>query len=197
MRRERQGFTLPEAFVSFFLLSLLFMMMFFIYRQGASAWKKSETQGELLQEAQAVTRKLTRDAERSSFASLTLDPAAPATAVAFASCWSPATMSHEYDPFGRSPVWQRFEIFYYDALAREVRWKEAPLPGAPTTTVGPLAGLAGLRSDGRVLARNVIRCDFTRGDHTLDFELELERKRYGSGRVERVELPARVYFRNS
>ena len=37
--RFRRGHTLIETMVAFLLLSILFLMMFFIYRTGASAWK--------------------------------------------------------------------------------------------------------------------------------------------------------------
>ncbi|MCE7875508.1 hypothetical protein DYH09_34790 [bacterium CPR1] len=44
----------------------------------------------------------------------------------------------------------------------------------------PLVGLAGFRTGGRLLAKNVTRCNFSLSEDMLSLDLELQRKRYGS-----------------
>ncbi len=193
---RRQGFTLIEAMVAYMLLAILFLMMFFIYRTGASAWKKAEAQTQLLQEAQVVTGRLSREIERSVYASAGLDPGpGTGTAVAFLSCWNDATGEYDYDPGSRSPLWHKYLICYYNAATQEVFWTETPLV-PPSSTPAPLAALATFRNGGKLLARNVTRCDFTLSEDMLELQLELSRKRYGSETLEVVQLPLRVFFRN-
>ncbi|MCA9792811.1 MAG: hypothetical protein KC910_13485 [Candidatus Eremiobacteraeota bacterium] len=191
-----RGHTLIEIMVSMGLLVLLLGVMFLIYRTGANAWKKSEAQVQLVQDAQVVTARLSREVERSIYASACLDPGPNnGTAVSFLSCWNEATASYDYDPASRSPVWQKDVICYYDGPSREVRWTEVPLTPA-TPTASPLVGLAGLRAGGRVLARDVTACDFVLSPRVLEMRLQMERQRYGSGAPERVEIPCRMFFRN-
>lgn len=182
--------------VAFLLLSLLMVMMFFIYRTGASAWKKSEAQMRLLQDAQVFTTRLSREAERGAHASVSLDPGPTAgTALSFLTCWNATTQQYEYDASARSPVWQKHLLLYYDSAAKEVLLREIPLAPVSTTAV-PLAPLSGFRSGGRTLARNITNCSFSVQDRLLELQLTLELKRYGSPKLEQVQLPTRVFLRN-
>lgn len=195
MRCDR-GHTLVELMVGFMLLTLLFGMLYFVYRTGAGAWKKSETQVELLQEAQVVTSRLSREVERSVYDSAEVDPGPNiGTAVAFLSCWNDATDQYDYDATSRSPIWHKYLICYYDAANQKVYWNETPL-GSPTTAAAPLPALATYRSGGKLLASHVTRCDFTLSEEVLELQLELERKHYGSEKLEQIQLPTRVFFRN-
>jgi hypothetical protein len=190
-----RGHTLLEQLVGMGLLSGLMLMMFFIYQYGASAWKKGETETDLLQESQKLVARLQREAERSVYASASLDPGPNAgTAVAFLSCWDDATERFDVDPATGRPMWHEYHVFYYDGPSREVRWKRVPV--APTVTPVPLAALAGERNGGRVLARDVVRCDFQLSEQLLGLELEIEKKRYGTPTPERIQLPVLIYLRN-
>lgn len=190
-----RGHTLLEQLVGMGLLSGLMLMMFFIYQYGASAWKKGETETDLLQESQKLVARLQREAERSVYASASLDPGPDTgTAVAFLSCWDEATERFDVDPATGSPMWHEYHVFYYDGPSREVRWKRVPV--APTVTPVPLAALAGERNGGRVLARDVVRCDFQLSEQLLGLELEIEKKRYGTPTPERLQLPVLIYLRN-
>lgn len=173
------------------ILSMMMAMMFLIYRQGANAWKKSEAQTDLVHSARGVSARLEREIERSIYDSASLDAG---TAVAFLSSYDDATQRYDYDAVNRTPVWHKYLICYYDAAAREVRWKEVPI--APTTAPTPLAGLAGQRNGGVLLAKDVTRCDFVLSDRLLQLNLELQRKRYGSEAPESIRLPCSMFFRN-
>lgn len=191
-----KGHTLLELVLGMGLLVLLMTAMFFLYQMGASAWKKGETQTELLQQAQMVTGRLEREVERSVYAATVLDPGpSSGTAVSLLSCWDEAAQRYDYDPATRSPVWHRYQICYFDAGAGVVYWKDVPL-APPSTTPLPMVGLAGQRTDGRVLARNVVTCDFRLSEQVLELQLALEKKRYGSQGPERIEVPATAMFRN-
>jgi hypothetical protein len=194
--KRNSGQTLVEMLVGFVLLTLLMAGMFFIYQIGANAWKKGETQGNLVQTAQVFLARLGREVERSDAHGATLDPGpATGTAVAILSCYDPVNQRDDFDPNVRSPIWHSYQIFYYDSATRQVLLREVPLP-APTTVASPLAGLAALRTGGRTLARDVDRCDFTLSPNLLDVRLEMNQKRYGSQAPEHFELPGRMAFRN-
>lgn len=188
--------TLVELMVAFGLLSLLMGMMFFIYRQGAAAWKKTEAQTQLLQQIQVFTTRLNREAERSSAVSAALDPGPlTGTALSLPSCWDHSTNRYDYSALSRAPVWHQHLIFYFNSATQEVFLREEPvLP--PRSGPLPLAGLAAFRSGGKVMARGVSLCNFTLQNGLLEVEFELRMKRYGSEQPEVVRLPTRVYFRN-
>ena len=57
----RRGTTLLETMVGAAILSGLTLALFFIYRMGASAWKKGEAQTEMLQDLQGSIARLTRE----------------------------------------------------------------------------------------------------------------------------------------
>jgi type II secretory pathway pseudopilin PulG len=193
---KKRGLSLPELMVGFGLLSLLTVLMFFVYKFGASAWKKSEAQTRLLQDAQVFTTLLSREAERTSHASVSLDPGPlTGTAVAFVSCWNTSTNRFEYDPAARGPVWQQHLLFYYDDVNQEVKVREIPLVPVSSTPI-PLASIGSFRSAGRALARNVSGCTFSLQDRLLNLRLTLDVRRYGSPETEKLEVPTRVFFRN-
>ena len=182
--------------VGFAILGFLLAMMFSVYRFGASAWKKGESQNELLQQAQVVTASLAHEVERSVFSSASVDPGPTVgSAIGMLNCWNSTLNRYEYDATAESQVWQRYVIFYHDAASNSVRRTETPL-SPPSTTSVPLPGLAGHRTGGRQLALDASMCEFELSDQLLRFEIELERKRYGSEVPEKVTLSSLVYFRN-
>lgn len=194
--RKSSGQTLVEVLVGFLLLTLLLTGMFFVYQIGANAWKKGESQSNLVQSAQVFLARLGREVERSDAHGATLDPGpSTGTAVAILSCYDPVTQRDDFDPSLRSPIWHSYQVFYYDSARRQVLVREVPLP-TPTTVASPLAGLAALRTEGRTLATDVDRCEFTLSPNLLEVQLELNQKRYGSRTPEHLELPGRMAFRN-
>jgi len=196
MKAQRGGLSLLELMVALGLLSLMMVMMFFIYRQGASAWKKTEAQTQLLQNLQVFTNRLSRETERSIYASAAADPGpSTGTAVSMLSCWSDMNSRYDYSGLTRGPIWQKYLVFYYNNATQEVLLREIPLT-PPGSTAVPLAGMAAFRTGGRALARNVTQCNFTLQDRLLEVQLELKLKRYGSPSLEVLQFPCRVFFRN-
>lgn len=198
MRRGRfvLGATLIEAVVSLSMLGLLMMLMFQVYRLGANAWQSGETDVQLVQSAQLITDRLSREAGRAAAASVALDPPGPpSSAVSFLSPVNPVSSKPDYDPVQRSPIWHAHSIFYHDAAQGEVRWKMLPL-STPTLVTTPLAGLDSERNGGILLSQEVTQCEFEYLNPTLRVRLQLERKRYGKELPDRVSLSTSVLLRN-
>ena len=178
------------------MLSLLMIVMFGIFRMGAAAWKSGEADAELAQSAQIVTDRLTKEAARSTLASIALDPPTPpSTALSFLSPVDPATSLPDYDGTVGSPVWHSQSVCYYDASKKEIRWKSIPL-ATPTTSVTPLVALASQRTGGTLLAEEVVECEFVVLDRIVEIYMTLERKRYGKETPDWLELRSSVCFRN-
>lgn len=200
MRRSRAT-TLLETMIGAAILSGLTLALFFIYRMGASAWKKGEAQTEMLQDLQGSIAKLTREAERSTLVSLTIEPGA----IAFLSPLDAAGQV-VYDPASQRPIWQRYVVMYYEPASQKVYWRVIPLaPGAPEMGLaepiqdydaGGLQPLASYRAGGTVIATHISRCEFSVTDGLVQILLESTRDRYGSDRPERFLLESAVAFRN-
>ncbi len=197
----RRGTTLLETMVGAAILSGLTLALFFIYRMGASAWKKGEAQTEMLQDLQGSIARLTREAERSTFVSVVTEPGA----ISFLSPLD-ANGVIVYDPAGQKPVWQKYVVMYYDAPNEQVRWLEVPLaPGSPEMgqaepiqlyDAGGSQPLSTYRVGGKVIASHITRCEFTAADGFVEVLLESTRKRYGSPAPEKFVLQSAAAFRN-
>lgn len=202
---KRRGLSLLETMISAVLLGILTSLLFFVYRMGASSLMKGQAQTELLQDVQASSSRLLREIERSTYASLSLDPpppGGPATAISLLSAIDPAGQ-FAYDPAVGEPTWQKYVVLYYDAPSEELRWREVVLAaGSPEArTPGPIeqyqgSALATYRNGGRTIARHVTRCELSFADGTVTLLLETQRKRYGSEQKEQITLRSSGAFRN-
>jgi len=195
-RYDQLGFTLAETAIGLFTLGLLMAMTFGIYRSGALAWQSGESDAQLSQSAQVFTDRLTREASRTTTASITLDPmTAPSTAIAFLSPWDPARNLPDYDPISRSPIWHSYSVFHWSDSDKVIRTQNLPL-GTPTTAVDPLFSLAAQRSGGILLCAEVEDCEFSLVESLIEVRLVLERKRYGKETPDRIEVLSSVAVRN-
>lgn len=196
-----RGHTLLELVLGMAILTIILVMLFAVYQLGANAWKKAEVRTELAQQAQQVAGHLTREVERSIYDGASLDSVPNATTgvndttLSLLSCWNDATSRFEYDAVARGPLWQKYTIIYFDSVQGKVFATQTPL-APPAATPVPLANPATFRSGGRLLASDVVRCDFALAQDRLEMTLELARRRYGSQTPETVALPVRAIFRN-
>lgn len=172
------------------------LLLFFVYVHGAGAWKKGETQSELLQQAQSVSARILRTVEQSSTAGLVIEPGPHiGTAIAYPRSWNEAAGRFEYDLTARRPAWQTYELYYYDATSQQIRYRELPYSGSGTATA-PLPNLSSYLVGGQGIAREVTMCEFRQAGRLLKVEIRLERERYGSNGPETIELVSSVFLRN-
>ncbi len=195
-----QAATLMETLVGAVVFLLLLGMLFYIYRMGASAWMKADTQVELIGPLQVVNDRLEREVERSVYDSFSLDSSG--NGVAFLSAVDANGVFH-YDPVTEKPKWQKYLIFYYDPTAGEIRLREVSVVGTPQednpAPIETFSGnpLSSYFTQGRVLARGVTSCMFSlTADQQVVVEATAEKNRYGSSVPERVSLRGQAYFRN-
>lgn len=201
-----RGTTLLETMIGAMLLCLMMAALFFIYQMGASAWKKGEAQTELMADIETCHARLIRELERSTYASLSLDPVAPpGPAISFLSAVDDAGQFC-FDTVTQQIQWQKYVAVYYDAASREVRWREIALaPGAPeANTPEPIesydagggAPLATYLTGGQAMARNISSLQMVWSNGVLELTTRGERKRYGSERLEEFSLRSVVGLRN-
>lgn len=198
----RRGLSLVEVAVSLCLLSLLMGLMFHIYRLGSMSWRKTEGQTELLHNCQVVTSRLAREVERSVYASASAGPGA----VAFLSAVNVTTGEVSLNPTTMLARWQQYLVFYFDAPSRQVFLRnvallpsdpegDTPRPIEQYATGGPQP-LANWLNQGKVLARDIYRCDFLLNDGTLTVSLEGEKPPVGNAPPEKLSLRTTTLFRN-
>jgi hypothetical protein len=194
-----RGTTLLETLVGAFVLSLLFVCLFFTYRVGASAWKKGETETDLLQNLQVAKSRLTRELERSVYDSVSVDP----NGIAFLSALD-VYGDFQMDNASSTPRWQKYVVVYYDAPARILRWQEIPVVGTPQEmnptpieSFGAANPLTSYFNSGREFMRDVETCVFQwTPDLLVGFTWATEKKRYGKNTPDRIEIRSAVGFRN-
>ena len=180
--------------ISLFLLSLLLGLVFWIYSMGASAWRKAEAQAELQSEVQKILSNLTREVERSTFASVSQDLG---TAVGMLSAMTDQQVV-ALNSSASTPMWQRYVVYYFDAASGEVRLVIIPLaPTAPERVqAAPLLPLSTYRVGGRALGRGIKSCLFTLTPGLIQINLTGERYRYGNRNPDTVEVQLASTFRN-
>ena len=196
MKVYTRGNTLAETIISLFLLNLLMAFMFFVYRLGATALQSGEADTQLTQSAQLVTTRMSREASRSSFESLALDPpSGPATAVSFLSPVGANSGSPSYDPNTLFPIWHSHFVCYHVEGAQELRWKMIPV-SSPSINIERLTNLELQRSQGALLSEEITSCEFTVVDKTLEVNLLAARQRLGKNEPDTIQLRSTVFFRN-
>lgn len=150
--------------VSLTLIGLIFGAIIAIYTVGSKAWRKGNIRGELLQELQVITNKLSKDVERTDLASLTITPDQEAL-----SCLKLYDKDGNFllDALGR-PIWSSWVVYFKDGTElryREVEWtaseasRAAP---APIESFSPPLTLADYRTGGKAYTT-----------HLEEFELQL------------------------
>ncbi len=198
--RARSGTTIAELMVAIFILGLLFVALFEIYRMGASAWRKGEAETTLLQGLQVVKSRLDRELERSTFDSLSVD----ANGLAFLSAMDYGTRSFVIEPALVRPRWQKYIVVYYDPPQRAILWREVPVVGTPQENgatpieaFGAQTPLASYYAGGRVVIRDVAAWQIqVTVDELVALTWRVERQRYGKQAPETIELRSVVHMRN-
>jgi hypothetical protein len=175
------------------LLGLLTACLFAIFRIGSSAWHKGNTDTELVQQLDLVHHRLAQEVKYSLYAGVSLDPPGAATALSLPSC--KIGNLPDYDATLRSPRWHKYVIVYHNPANQEVLLVEKDIT-PPSTSVIPLAGLAGERNGGHRLARFISRCEFRCQSGLLEVMLEAQKSRYGKQANEIMVVPSSYSFRN-
>lgn len=204
--KRSTGLTLVEVLLALTIFSILLSAIFFIFRFGLSAWHKTTTKNELLQQSQILNVRLSRELQRSSLSSLSSNPVAGV--VAFL---SPLDSDGRFvlDTQGR-PDWQEYVVYYLNKTEHVVYRRQVPLvAGAaerrvptPIEDYNPGSGalaLSAYANGGRPVARFVDEFEptiFPAPISQLSWRLVLERQRYGSERPERLSTTVASFLRN-
>jgi hypothetical protein len=187
--------------VASFVLGMLFVLLFRIYQIGASAWKKGDAQPDLLQGMQVAKARLSVEIERSIYESLSLGPGG--NGLSFLSAVDD-TGVFRYDPVTLTPRWQKYVVVYFDAPNKNLMWTTVSVVGtpqemtpAPIEAFGPMLPVQTYFTGGRPVARDLAVCTFAvTPDQLVSFTWIGQKKRYGSERLEKLELQSQLGFRN-
>ena len=194
-----------ELMLAMSLLAGLLTFTFLIFRMGSNSWKSVEAKAKLQSEMQVATARLTREVERSTYASASLDPPGVGSACSFACPLDNQAQVSLNSGSGR-PDWHQYLVFYHNATTRELWFRSLPIgAGDPERTsaepielfdaAGPQP-LAFFRTQGKPLARWVAGCRFTMSAGLLQGELAGEHPRSWSATPERFSLRVVSLFRN-
>ena len=198
----RGGFSLLEAVLSCFLMTILTVVCFVALRGGMWASQRGASQAEAVQDVQSMLAVLTAYLQSASLPSLTIGPGNTSFAVLDN---APQNGPRSYDASGRV-VWERYDIVYYDAPAKVLRARYLPLTSTASErqTPGPLdqydpgggaQPLASYLNSGQVIGRNLLSCQFSRQGGRVALTLHCEKKGPRNG-VEKVETTTSVMLRN-
>ncbi len=202
----RRGFSVVEVMVSCAIFSGLLMLLFLAYRMGASAWKKGDTETELLQNVQLAVDKISRPLEASCAESVTTFSDPTRVAVSFLSPVDTAGNLAVQTGTIR-PDWQRYEVFYFDRVEHALFQRTLDLlplspqhqsPGPIELFVSPTGAhpLSFYCTDGRPIARHLTDFTVSLVGSVLTFEVECQMKRYGTDRMESQRLRSVTHLRN-
>lgn len=185
-------------------LGLLGLLTVALFRTGASGWKKMEAQSSMLADYEVLTAKLSREVQRSVFASASMAAGPNGSTVAFLSAMDPNGV-FAVDTTTYQPKWQKYLVFYFDEPNRNLYLTEVPLAaGSPEADIPePIenydAGTNNIedyRTDGRLLMQDLDTCTFTLDNEMLIVEVTGSRKRYGDSDPEKLHMISRAAFRN-
>lgn len=202
--RGNHGITIVELLVASFVLGLLGLLTVALFRTGASSWKKLEAQSSMLAEYEVLNEKLSREIQRSVYASASTAVSPDGSTLAFLS----AIDEHGVfvlNPTTHEPEWQKYLIFYFHQPTRKCYMAELPLAAGspekdtPETLENYDAGSGNLndyRKDGRLLMTDLDVCNFTLADSMLNLEIGGSRSRYGSSQPEVLKMTNSTAFRN-
>ena len=181
-----------------------------MFRMGLNAYHKSQTKNELHQQVQGVSLKLMRELEKSSVASVSINPIPDGDTIGFLSAVD-ATGTFVVDNRGR-PAWQKYVIYYFDLGDQKIFRTEVPLvPGASQRRVatpiefydpgGGAQSVVDYANGGRQVARDIIEFEINVQPapvSLVQWTIVGAKKRYGldSRYSEQLEARAAAYLRN-
>ena len=199
--RPSRGFTLLELMVTIGISTLMLGLATMIYVRGSALWAKTEAQSDIEQTLQSALALFSKDLAGSSLNSLTVDPTERMVSIPSA---RDAQGEVVFDAATRRLMWQRYYLYYYEQGQQTLHRRNLDM-SAPTQNpvslplhdfgAGPQA-IPRYRADGRPIAREVTEMECDLADGLVTLRLTGERKRYGSERLERVQLETVVYPRN-
>lgn len=199
-RRGNRGISLAELLIACTILGMLLSAVFMIYRMGAQAWLKSDAKSELLQVAQIVSAKVNREVEGSSYRGLEIS--ADGSGLAFPSA-KDLNGVFVYDPVAITPIWQKYQVIYFDASKKALFQREVPLAGLPQQKASmPIKSLGQgtvdkFFSNGVQVAHGMDTCRFSvTPSEQLVVELSASKVRYGSPVPEKQSVRVVTALRN-
>jgi hypothetical protein len=179
--------------------SLLFGVLVFVYRTAVSAWSKGDKQTELRQNILVCTEKITRDLERSTYASVSAS--SDLRGLAFLSAQD-VDSDFQFDAASQQPRWQKFLIYYLDTTDKTLRRREVSVVGTPLELSPDIIDThAGQPVDdylngGQPVGQGIDTVEFTIEPSTVRVKFSATGSRIGSKVPEKFELETLAFPRN-
>ena len=179
-----RGHTLLEMVLAAGMLMVLMVTIILVYVVGASAWRKGDTQAELLQDLQTSGARLSVDLASSSYEGLSVGPS-------FVSCLSPVDKDGKLAYQAGQPLlrWARFRRWALSSSGELLR-RDFDVPSSSPVVTAPVpleSFVGGPYAGGSLMMRNMTVFSVTMaGVRTLRVTMTAEKKRYGHRDPEKV-----------
>ncbi len=183
------------------ILGLLTTVALAVFWMGAHSLVHSDAQSELLQGAQVSMDQLTRDLERSTYASLSLTPG---QGLGCLSAINSTTGIFDFDASSGRPRWRDYVLYYGDPVNKELRRATVAVTGTPQeqnpTPIEQFGALTPLTSyfvGGKLITQNLsIFSIVVDAQQVVQLEITLQRPHTGSTVPARYQLQTQVHLRN-
>lgn len=194
----RRAVGLAEVVVAASVLIILVGLQLMLVQGASSAFHKTNTQADLLQEIQVTVSRLIRDIQGSTLAGLSRN----ANGVGLVSAHL-EEQSLQINSSGQ-PYWKRYVLYFVDTPSQELRWR-ALMITPPSDTPRPIEAYdfgAGLHPmvhyqvDGKRLVGSVEEFSVAATGGEITVSLKASRERYGSSRPESIQMHQTVFMRN-
>lgn len=183
---RRRAFSLVETILGLALLGIILAVAFRAFEVGARSWRGSDLRGDMVLGTRLLITDLERETQRSTYASLSVEPGV----CAFASA-SDADGQFAFNAQGE-PQWRQYVLYYLDGQHRVCRREVEQLPPSPPQ---PLAPLSPWKQQGHQLVRWVEEFEVTgRAGNQIDYRVFCREPR---GReIVRFSVQGTCLFRN-
>ena len=188
---KRRGFTLGELLVGALVTGLLLTMLFAIFRTGASAWHKTDTQADLTGALQRIGAHFVSNLEQADLQTVQVSPDGRILSAVVA---TDAAGNLHRDANG-DLLWQRYVLFWWDSASGQVFTRELPHANIPQgeflTDVNLGSGpqpLSFYATTGRRLAVDITDFEVDYSGQIASMRVVGTHQRYGSERPETVVM---------
>jgi len=179
-------------------LLILVGLQLMLVQGASSAFHKTNTQADLLQDIHVTLSRLSRELQGSTLAGLSLN----ANGVGLISAHL-AQQNLQLNSSGQ-PFWKQYLLYFRDAPSRELRWRSLPMIAPSDLPVAIEAcdfgsgfhPMSHYQTTGKRLASSVDVFSVSAVGSEITIHLQASRTRYGSPRPETIEMRQTVFMRN-
>lgn len=194
----RNAFSLAEVVVAASVLMILVGLQLMLVQGASSAFHKTNTQADLLQDIQVTMSRLNRDIQGSTLAGFSRNAGGLGVISVHLE-----QQTLQLNSSGQ-PFWKQYLLYFLDGTSRELRWRAMPLISPSDSPVAidaydfgsGIHPMSHYQTIGKRLASSVDEFSVASVGGEITVYLKASRERYGSSRPESIEMRQTVFMRN-